>query len=762
MVSGAATCHGRRPFLLLFGAAVGGALLGRYLHWEGWLVAVASLLTAAPVLIAKRPRRLQILLLGAVTLLVSGRYAVLGPDSPGAGWVRSLEGQRLAVVRGEVVSHPEQSEMGASFLLKVGSVGAERFEGSGMRVRVLWPGRAPGRGDIVSIRGLLAAISGPRNPGEPDQRAYWSRQGVFLELRAARAADCSVISAAGVVNPWSWLSALRHFAEQSLSKDLDPRTAAAVLAMTLGETNRLTTEDKEAFRRTGTIHLFSVSGMHVGMVGGILWLALSLLRLPRPLIAVLTMLGIGIYVLVTGARPPSVRAAMMACIFLGGLVLARPPAALNSLFAAGTVILMLNPAELFNPGFQFSFAVVLALILFAGPVADRLESRFGVDSFLPRSIWNRGDRFRHMVVRWFFPLVSVSLVAWVASSVLTVIHFGMVPLYAAPVNLMAVPMAFGVVACSALSLLTAALQLGFLSVLANNTNWLITSALLALVHGASSLPGSVWRLPENPGPGIRAEITVLDVGAGSAILIRTREYRVLLDCGSERFFRSRVTPFLRLKGMGSLDLLIMSHGDADHIGGGPGLIGMMPVGGIVETSLPDRSPTRRHLQELARDMEIPVRQVARGDSLHLGSGVFLSILAPGAQPAGALADDRCFVGELHCGSFRMLFLMDSGLSLWSESLDAGTRPDIVYLGHHSEGLAPGLRLLRELGPEVAICTDAPFPETESLDPDLEPGLRASGIHLLSNSRHGAVRVSVGDDGVVVVPLLGDPLQLKAE
>src|SRR5439155_1680649 len=126
---------------------------------------------------------------------------------------------------------------------------------------------------------------------------------------------------------------------------------------------------EEPFQQTGTLHLFAVAGLHVGIVAALLWMLAMVARLSRKWAAALIIPLLLFYAAVTGLHVSSVRAAVMSSVLLGGLFFERKVFVLNSLAAAAFFLLCWNTNELFSTGFQLSFAVVGAIILFADPFA---------------------------------------------------------------------------------------------------------------------------------------------------------------------------------------------------------------------------------------------------------------------------------------------------------------------------------------------------------------------------------------------------------
>jgi ComEC/Rec2-related protein len=167
----------------------------------------------------------------------------------------------------------------------------------------------------------------------------------------------------------------------------------SISGMVLGLRHQTPEDIEEPFQQTGTLHLFAVAGLHVGIVARLLWILATVVRLPRKWATALIIPALLFYAAVTGLHTSSVRAAVMSAVLLAGFLVERKVFALNSLAAAATPILCWNTNELFSVGFQLSFSVVAAIVVLAEPTYRFLRRRFEPDSFLPRSLF--GSRPPH-------------------------------------------------------------------------------------------------------------------------------------------------------------------------------------------------------------------------------------------------------------------------------------------------------------------------------------------------------------------------------
>jgi competence protein ComEC len=261
------------------------------------------------------------------------------------------------------------------------------------------------RGQRPLLGGVYRA-EGRLKPPDPAVRGYYATQGVHLELRASR------LTALGMRGGgWSVIDRLHAGALGRLAAGRDPSPQRALVAgVTLGDTSGMSLADREAFRASGLYHLVAVSGQNVALVVVFALACLALLGVigtPARLAAIALTL---VYVLVTGAGPSIVRAGVAGGLVSVAWLASRPVARWHLVACGAAVVLALNPLDLFNPGFQLSFAAVAAIFL----VAPRLQGVLG----------------QAAAVSVACTLVTTPIAWW---------HFGRLAPLSVPANLLALP-----------------------------------------------------------------------------------------------------------------------------------------------------------------------------------------------------------------------------------------------------------------------------------------------------------------------------------
>jgi len=738
----------RQPFVGLALAAGAGILVADCAPTHSLAPAIALAALAAAALLMRRS--LAVYALVAIAFFYT--HSVRTSDSPGLRLARDLgEEPRPITIRGGVVSEPKSSASGStSFLLQAESIEIDG-ETRPCRSRVLARWRhAVEFGDEVRLFGTAEKVGAPRNPGEFDMRSYLARQDVHRELIVRYPENGAVLNHAG--GNWILRAAQksRGWMQTVLCRGLEnsPDVTGSISGMVLGLRHQTPEDIEEPFQQTGTLHLFAVAGLHVGIVARLLWILATVLRLPRKWATAFIIPALLFYAAITGLHTSSVRAAVMSAVLLGGFLAERKVFALNSLAAAATIILCWDTNELFSIGFQLSFSVVAAIVLLADPTFRFLRRCFEQDSFLPRSLFDARRRALNQALSWLARAGSVSFAAWIGSLPLMLWSYHLITPISLLANLVVVPIAFFVLAGGLLSMAAAPFS-PWLSVVFNNANWALTKLILGAVHLFAQVPGGHAYLEHPHWPsGARVEIHVLDLKSGAAVHVRTANGDWLFDTGPVRDYERVLRQYLRSRGVNRLEGLVLSHGDAGHIGGAAGVLLDFRPRELIDTMARDRSPIHRKLVAmLAREKSAP-RLCHAGDEFILSRDVKARILFPPLGFESASADDQALVIQLVVsGKPRALFMSDSGPATENSLMQnyGDLTSDILIKGQHHSGISGSPAFLDRVRPQVIIATSRDFPDSERIKPEWADDVHARGIKLLRQDETGAVQLRIFRD-----------------
>jgi len=730
----------RQPFLGLSIATGAGILAADFAPSASSAVLSALAIFAVAALLSRNSLVVYAFLATAFFFVHSVRTS----DSAGLRLAHELgEEPRPVTVIGSVVSEPKFSPSGsASFLFQAESI---EMDGEARPCRAKFLGRwrhAVEFGDQLKLFGTAERVGAPRNPGEFDMRSYLARLDVHRELIVRYPENGSVLNHAGGNPVLRAAQKSRGWMQRVLSRDLEnsPDVTGSINGMVLGLRHQTPEDIEEPFQQTGTLHLFAVAGLHVGIVARLLWILASVARLPRKWAIGFIIAALFFYAAITGLHISSLRAAVMSGVLLAGFLVERKVFALNSLAAAATLILCWETNELFSVGFQLSFSVVAAIVLLADPTFRFLRGLFAADPFLPRSLFDARRRFFHRALLWVARASSVSFAAWIGSLPLMLWYYHLVTPISLLANLVVVPIAFFVLAGGLLSLLAAPFS-SWLSIVFNNANWFLTKIILGAVHLFAQIPGGHLYVEHPHWPtGAALEINVLDLRSGAAAHVRAARRDWLVDAGPARDFERVVRQYLRARGVNRLDGIALTHGDASHIGGAEGVLLNFRPRELIDTAAQDRSPIHRKLAGLFGSAR---KLLAAGDEFQLSRDVRARVLFPPRGFEAKTADDKALVIQLLvAGRPRALLTSDSGIVTEDFLLKnyPDLRADVFIKGQHRSGISGSPAFLDAVRPQAIIATSRDFPENERIKSDWTDAVRARGIKLFRQDETGAVQL----------------------
>src|SRR5438094_851647 len=200
-------------------------------------------------------------------------------------------------------------------------------------------------GDEVEVVGRLQEPAGPANPGERDYAAELREQGIRAVLRVQKGPDgVTRLEPGGTWSPGAWRARVRGWGIRTLQKPMSKRQSGLAAALLLGEGSLLGKREWDRYIRTGVIHVLVVSGQHLVVLGGFVWICLRFaqVRQQRGVLVVIVLLWA--YAFLAGMRPSVLRATLTVSIFGGALLVRRPVIAANALALAWLLVLALDPA----------------------------------------------------------------------------------------------------------------------------------------------------------------------------------------------------------------------------------------------------------------------------------------------------------------------------------------------------------------------------------------------------------------------------------
>src|SRR5712692_1837064 len=366
----------RQPFVGLALMAALGIVVADFFpiavsRW--WFAAIAFALLAIPLFSWPKLTSTYLLVGCGFFLLHNFRIG----DTAGLQLAADLSDRpRVVNAVGFVTSEPKVAPNGfASFLFNLESI---EFEGitrpTHATLLARWRGN-PEFGDELKMFGIAEPIAPPRNPGEFDMRSYLARQDVRRSLFVRYPEDAVLLKKEGGNPILVAAQKSRAWMQAVICHGLDdsPQVQNFLSGIALGLRHQTPEDIEEPFQQTGTLHLFAVAGLHVGIVARLLWMLATVAQLSRRWSAALIIPLVLFYSAITGLHVSSIRAAVMSSVLLGGFFFDRKVFLASSLAAAAFFLLCWDTNEFFSTGFQLSFAVVGGIILLADPLSGWLR-----------------------------------------------------------------------------------------------------------------------------------------------------------------------------------------------------------------------------------------------------------------------------------------------------------------------------------------------------------------------------------------------------
>jgi competence protein ComEC len=345
------------------------------------------------------------------------------------------------------------------------------------------------RSTTAWLTGVLVSVPAETKSGSFDR--YLAEAGVHFRLARGRLDEVAgeparyyvfLEHAAGRLNAW--------MSEAIAAKR--PALAAVFRAMMLGQKHELSTEQDEVFMHSGTMHLFAINGLHIGVVAVSLRALLALLRCPRTVAALITLAVLWFDVDTTGASPSAVRAFVLVACYQAGFVLRRPANGIATLAGAALLVLLADPNALFTASFQMSYGVVLTILCFGLPLSEWLEHRFTPYQTLPAVSWSLRQKLTVGLCRHLAPALGIGVAATLVGLITGPAFFGVIAPVGFVSNLILVPLAMLVIVAGFASIVAGCLGLLPIVVLFNHAALLILVCIDALIRGSVTLPAAWW------------------------------------------------------------------------------------------------------------------------------------------------------------------------------------------------------------------------------------------------------------------------------
>lgn len=812
----------RQPLLLVVVVAVIGIVIDSAVNVSFWLWVGLTLLFLALYVLASRirsPRRWSTAVVLLMGLPIAGlwhnvrqqRYdaAAIGPfvvAQPQPTIIQGIVDRPVVLQRHPMADQswrrdqsPWQTQLEVRLQRIRSGLTWQSVDG---RVLVTVDGRRDDMrpGDKIRVFGSIQRFEPPSNPGEMDFQQIYRQRNIHARVRADSTDQIQLLRQAGW-RPDRSIASLAWWGRERLMQYLGADTGPLAIALVIGQREFVSSDQRDQLLVTGTVHLLSVSGLHLAIIVVLAHWAATLLRLPPTIKFVWILVICLLYTAVTGARPPVVRAAVLVSTFMVAHLVKRPSQPINTLSLAALILVAWNPTLVFGVGVQLSFLAVATLLL--------CHRRPNQDSAAIAQATEQEERLRMLAEKsrsapiYYARSLGIKLwqAIWYSSCVSAISmplvwhQFHVVSPISVIANVVLSPALFVALASG-----VATVVLGWIEPV-GWTFGAICGVVIAImrwwIDWAASIPFGHFWLPAPPlwsvvvfyvvilgtlylGPAklvslIRygwiaiwtiiawamattttvledgsIEATFVDVGHGTSVVLRSGDQVWLYDCGQLGNDQGRsqgIDAVLWSLGVTQLDGIFLSHADSDHFNALPGVMQRFDVDQIVTANrmLDNPEPAVVALRGVIARRGLKVREVASGSAESIG-GHRAEVLHPPRDGLPGSDNANSLVLRIDCGGRSLILpgdLEPPGTAMLID-LPRPAAGSVLMAPHHGSLRMDAMAVLQWSRPRETVVSGG----VRAQRPEVTEMLSAngSGVHVTSNL--GAIRVIIDRRGQI--------------
>ncbi|MBQ8729619.1 MAG: DNA internalization-related competence protein ComEC/Rec2, partial [Lachnospiraceae bacterium] len=572
------------------------------------------------------------------------------------------------------------------------------------------------KGDVIRVCGTIENFETARNEGNYDEKQYYNNKGLSCKIEAD-----DIILLKRKNDLYKSLSKLSDKIERQLYKISKEKDADIYKAMLLGKKDTLSKEISELYRKAGISHILAISGLHISMIGMSLYHMLRKLYVNYAFSATLCAFIIIVYGVMTGNGVSTVRALVMFLMNVYASVVGRTYDIKTALSVSALMILMENPAYLFETSFLLSFAAILGICT----VYPVLEPK---------------NKFLQKIV--------VSLSITVTTLPISLYLFFEIPLYSVMVNVIVVP------------LMTLLFILLLISLMVSIFNISLAEWIMATPHYILELYEKICRFSETLpysnviigrpqilqililvlifillttlGKRLRLELryfivllmlsvlcfhfekemsfTMLDVSQGECMVIENKDAVYMVDCGStdiKNVAQYRVIPYLKCKGIRDIDILFVTHADTDHISGIEEILSKdsgisVQTLAVAKSAMQDEKTIE--LINMANRSGCKIVCLEKGMSFFKDE-LFINVLHPVREFDNEDINEHSLVLELGYRELDILLTGDIGNAVEEDLLSIISKKyEVLKVAHHGSKNSSTEAFIEKVSPQIALIS----------------------------------------------------------
>ena len=630
-------------------------------------------------------------------------------------------------------------------------------------------------GNYLKLTGTYYKGREIRNPGEFDYNKYLNSLGISGTLNITGAKNINLLSDESDFFK-SAIFSIRKFLDSEIKSLHNEQTSSLLKGLLLADRSEIDYVTKTQFINAGVIHVLAVSGLHVGFIAIIFLFLFG--RLNIYLRSILTITGLLLFMLITGMPPSVFRATLMAVVIIIAFLFNRSTNLFNSLALAALIILVINPDELFNPGFQLSFSAVIGIALLYSPF----------EKFINKL------RLNSRVLRYIILFMAVSLSAQIGTLPFTLTYFGKLSVIALIANLFVIPIIAIIVGLGIFTLIINSF-LPFIGIYFAAANDLVTKILFLIVKISGNADFSyisvrnfslydsllfytfllflLYSLKSINRNAVKFAVLILvglnffflssldnsdlfkdgklsvfaiDVGQGDAILVKFPEgTTALIDAGNvtpsfdngERV----ILPLLEYLGIDKIDYGFVSHIDSDHYAGFISLVNAVVIKKIFKPEIDSTLVKDVKFEKYLRKESVPIEYYKRGILKIDGARIYVLNNESISKNQEFSTNNKSGVLKIVYGRTSFLFTGDIERKvekIYASNYKTFLDADVLKAAHHGSNTSSSSAFLNYVTPEMSIISAGILNKFKHPSEEVVKRLENFGSEIYRTDKYGAL------------------------